>query len=191
VDRLECTTRRHSQAAHGLWNGMTWARERRVRHAWPQSPANVAVSLSVSLLFQVFPRLPVEPKERVSEKPLETAVLRRYEQISAHVAKQGENFVHFCFRLCSAFARNGGGPPSPGSIDGRFANVDPFRMGSKENSCPQMTQIDADKVPNPRSSASSTGNCCLIRPFTKWVRSITYAESRFLAVFPRVSPFLH
>ena len=45
-----------------------------------------------------------------------------------------------------------------------------------------MTQIDADKVPNLRSSASSAGNFCLIRLFTKWVRRVTSPSSMFADV---------
>jgi len=49
----------------------------------------------------------------------------------------------------------------------------------EKSSCPQMTQIDADKVPNPRSSASSAGTFCLSRSFTKWVRRVTSPSSMF------------
>jgi len=47
----------------------------------------------------------------------------------------------------------------------------------KKSSCPQMTQIDADEVPNPRSSASSAGTFCLSRSFAKWVRRVTSPSS--------------
>ena len=57
----------------------------------------------------------------------------------------------------------------------------PGKMGiePKKSSCPRMTQIDADEVPNPRSSASFAGTFCLSRSFTKWVRRVTSPSSMF------------